>query len=188
MRRLLWLGPIGLLLAAFGAACGGGGGGGPLTFREYIDSLGSIFSDASTRADEINAEFRDANTAAETDEEHMNAFRGLFEDMSDSFDDVVDDLESLRPPASLLDKSHNELVASAADVASIVEDFSRRADESESLEEMRELFAELDDPDYDDAVQRMGNACVFFEDLATDNGLNLELGCAFAAVGPERSD
>ena len=102
MRRLLWLGPIGLLLAAYGAACGGGQED-PRTLQEYIDRLDAIFSDASTRTDEINSEFRDANGEAETDEEHMNAFRSLFEDMAESFDDVVAKLESLRPPSTMTD-------------------------------------------------------------------------------------
>lgn len=184
MRRLLWLGPIGLLLAAIGVACGGGQED-PRTLQEYVDRLDAIFENASQLADEINAEFRDANAEAETDEEHMNAFRGLFEDMAESFDDVVDKLESLRPPLTILDEEHDELTGSAANIASIVEDFSRRADESESLDDMRELFAELEEPEYDDAADRMSEACVFFEVLASDNGIELELECAFASAGDD---
>lgn len=185
MRHLLWLVPVGLLLAAFGAACGGSER--PRTLAEYVDRLDAIFSNTSTRIDEINAKFEDANTEAETDEEHMDAFRVLFEEMAKAADGVTDQLESLRPPSPLLDDEHAELVGSAANVASILEDFSRRADESQSLEEMRKLFAELEDPQYDAAVLRMGNACGFFENLATDNGIDLELRCSFVDVGTEHS-
>ncbi len=187
MRRLFWLAPIGLLLAAFSAACGGGQED-PRTFPEYIDRLDAIFGDATTRADEINAKFRDANAEAETDEEHMDAFRGLFKDMERSLRRVVDELESFRPPSPILDEEHDELAASAASIASILEDFSRRADESESLDEMRELFAELDEPRYDDAALRMSSACLLFEYLARDNGIDVELGCAFSDLGDEQAD
>lgn len=187
MRRLLWLGPIGLLVAVLVGGCGGEGD--PRTLREYVDRLDAIFSHASTRADEINGEFKDANAEAETDEEHMDAFRGLFEDMAESFDDLADELESLRPPAPLLlEEEHGELVASAANVASILEDFSRRADESESLDEMQQLFAELNDPRYDEAARRMGRACLFFQDLANANRIALHLECALAALGREQVD
>ncbi len=187
MRRLLWLAPIGLLLAAFSAACGGGQED-PRTFPEYIDRLDAIFGDATTRADEINAKFRDANEEAETDEEHMDAFRGLFKDMAKSLRRVVDELESFRPPALIIEEEHDELAASAASIASILEDFSRRADESESVDEMRELFAELDEPQYDDAALRMSSACLLFEDLASDSGIDVELGCAFSDLGGEQPD
>jgi len=113
-------------------------------------------------------------------------FEGVGEDIEatrdyfDSFDAIVrqavNDLKGLNPPAEAR-AAHDEFVAGGAEMLASLEDFSDRLAEVESPSGLAALFAEPM-PALDAAQQRATDACLQLQEIADENGIEVDLECA----------
>ena len=127
----------GMLLCAVAAACGGGGGGGgELSLEQYFDQVGSIVAGLEERTATLD---QPLEQEFDSEAEQIEEFRGTFAAVLPLFQDFVDDLDDLDPPAEVAD-AHGELVAGFADLMGDLEDLIDQLSEVESMAEFSELL------------------------------------------------
>lgn len=205
MTRLRMLLPamlLGVLLAlgAFSAACGGdsnddegnqptatavaetpeatddAGEGGPTNepdapssdLEEYFQEL-----DAAENTLRSGAESADADLTALNDSTPPDEVIAAFEDAQAVVDQFVSDLQALDPPPETA-VAHEETVAAYQAVSGIVSDAIDLVESGGTLQEAVTLLTSPEATEVDAATDAL---CGALEQIATDNGIEVDLGC-----------
>jgi len=156
---------LAICLAAV-SACGGGEE--ELKLDEYLPRFDRIGDDAQTRAERLWSEGVGQD---------IEASRDYFDGLVDIFEQTLNDLKNLQPPAEARD-AHDEFVVGLAEALALWDNFSDQLGDVESPSEMEALFAELrDDPALGAVTWRMYDACLELQAIADENGIDVDLGC-----------
>jgi hypothetical protein len=156
-------------------ACGGSDNGGvELSLEQYFDEVSSIVEDleeqTATFDQPLEQEF-------DSEAEQIEAFRDGFTTALPVFQDFVDDLDNLEPPAVAAD-AHSELVAGLADFIGGLEDLIEQLADVETSAEFTELLL---GPDFGfgAGTARLAVACLELQAIADDNDIDADvLDCA----------
>ena len=170
--RYLPLTLIAALFLAFGAiaaACGGGDGA--LTLEEFLQRVEELDDEQTTREGEIEAQLGDLETLEEA--EALARIRDLFPQFVALLVDFVDGLAALEPPEEAADL-HEEAVSAGREVVRLFSDLVGEVENAESIED---FFAAFENEEFQVAVERFDQACLDAEQLAADNGIEIDLDC-----------
>lgn len=85
-------------------------------------------------------------------------------------------MESLDPPSEA-EAAHSVFVRELRFRVELMESLADRAAEVESLSGLEEVFAEFEDPEFEVAAVRFDDACRALEQVAADNGIEVDLDC-----------
>ncbi len=169
---------IAALLLAFGAiaaACGGDGdgGGGELTLEEYFQRVEEL--DTALQAGEAALdEQMEEDLASVTDEQDaLDLVIDGFEAQLGNFEDFVDDLDRLDPPAEVED-AHNEAVAAQRDFLALFGDILGQLGDSDSFDAVDALFGT---DEFAAAEERATQSCLAVEQIGVSNGFDVDLDC-----------
>ncbi len=173
LRTIGFLALASTLAAA--AACGGGGGDG-LSLEEYFTRMEAISQDADQASSDLEAQFGDEISAAETEEEQLKIAAGYFEDSADQTRAAFDKVKALKPPKDVK-KEHAEFVAAADELVKLFDEVVQRARDAETAADFEDLTADLDNPPYTDANDRADAACFALQDIADQNDIDIDLSC-----------
>ena len=157
-----------LLAGALGLAACDDDGDDELSTEEYFRRLQELEDRFEDRSDEIDEAIGDVFDAELTDETREDIEQYLA-DASDAIDDYREDLDDLDPPEEAED-AHERAVEGAEELRETFEDWRDRLEDADSVEE---LFEDADI----DALERLSDACSDLEELAQDNGIDVELNC-----------
>lgn len=174
--HLLGLPLIAALVLAIGtmaAACGADGE--ELTLEEYFHRMAVVHGEAGDQVEALAAEASEMLASASTDEEVIDANRDFLNASALVFNDLIDDLDALDPPAQA-EASHNELVAGVVAQAAVMEDFADQYEDVKTWSEAQKIADEI--VEALDAVQlRELDACFTLQRIADDNGVAVDLEC-----------
>jgi hypothetical protein len=176
--RLIPLALIVALLLSLGAvvtACGdddGDGNGGALTLDEYFEEAGALNDAFSEQGDELDVDMEEALAALEDEGEILDLFDQSFSDQLDNVRDFVNGLADLDPPAEVKD-AHDEAVEAFRDFTDLLEDYLDDLGDAESFTD----FEVLDDTALNEANELVAAACLAVEEIAADNGIDVDLDC-----------
>ncbi len=159
-----------LTFGAFAAACGGDGGP---SLEEYFSEIEPITDDLVARRAALQPEASAARDPAASEEESSAAAQRLFEGTATIYSDSSHGLGGIDPPAEAED-AHIELVVGFAAVEAECHDAADGAAEVESRSEITELLRGCESVD---AFARVRAPCRALEDLAEDNGIQVNLNC-----------
>ncbi len=165
----------GMLLGAVVAACGGGGGGGgggELSLEQYFDQVGAIVEGLEERTATLD---QPLEQEFDSEAEQIEAFRDAFTIVRPVFQDFVDDLDDLDPPAGVAD-AHGELVAGFANLMGGLEDLIDQLAEVESTAEFTELLLGPDS-EFGSAIGQLAVACLQLQSIADDNAIDADREC-----------
>ena len=112
----------------------------------------------------------------DSEPEQIEAFRGTFAAVLPVFQDFIDDLDDLDPPAEVAD-AHGDLVAGFADLIGGLEDLVDQLAEVESTAEFTELLLGPDSG-FASAIGQLAVACLQLQSIANDNDIDANLECA----------
>jgi len=163
-----------LILATFVAgpllltACGGDE---QLTLDEYLQRFKEISETSGTQADAIIEEYETKGVGEDLQatQDYLGAYGTLARQ-------VLKELNNLHPPTQARD-AHEGYVAAHSDAMGLLEDLSDRVADLESPSSLPELLAELDGPDFDKANQRIARSCLELQEIADQNGIDVDLRC-----------
>ena len=159
-----------MLLGAVAAACGGGGGGGELSLEQYFDRVGSIVAGLEERTATLD---QPLEQEFDSEAEQIEALRDAFTSVRPVFQDFVDDLDDLDPPAEVAD-AHGELVAGFGDLMGDLEDLIDQLSEVESMAEFSELLLGPDSG-FASAIGQLAAVCLQLQSIADDNDIEADL-------------
>lgn len=176
--RLVPLALIAVMVLAFGAiaaACGDGGDGGgdELTLEEYFQRLETIGQDYDDAGSALNQEMEAKFDAAAPEDEQIALFRDFLDEALPLVSDFVNDLDDLSPPAAAAD-AHNDAVEAGQDLVGMFENVIVVADEATLFADAAAL---LDAPGFTEASDSFTNACLALQEIADDNGIDVDLRC-----------
>jgi hypothetical protein len=148
-------------------------GGGTLTIEEYFQRLQALNDAADERSEELENAFNADFLAAGSEEGVLQAFENFFTDSLPIFEDFVDGMEDLDPPAAVED-AHNESVEGSAELLAVVRSVLDRLDDVDSTASLEDLFEE---EGFYAARERLDTACVALQDIADENEIDVDLDC-----------
>jgi len=146
------------------SACGGGEE--ELDLDEYFRRFEDITDAADTSMDRL---------VSEGVGEDIEATRDYFDSFDAILRQALNDVKDIHPPAEAR-AAHDEFVAGGAEMLASFEDFSDRLAEVESPSGLAALFAEPM-PALDAAQQRVTDACLQLQEIADENGIEVDLEC-----------
>ncbi len=171
-----------ILVVALGSAAVACGGGGQLSLEEYLQRLEAARDDASQRSEELAEESDEERDAASTDEEWLDATLGLWDGFAPILDDFIDDLRGLNPPAEA-EGPHNDLGNAELDVLELIKQLIDQLEDTESRSEA-EAIEEQFQEDVDEISERVDGALCALQDLADENGIDVDLECEARQATP----
>lgn len=137
-----------------------------LSLDEYFRQFDRISDEAQTRVQRLESE------AVGQD---IDASQDFYDGLVSIFGQTFNDLKNLQPPSDAWDV-HNEFVAASAEMQASLEDLSERLADVESLSDLQTLLAEPM-PAFETAGERMDNACFRLQEIADENGIDVDLEC-----------
>ena len=165
--RLLALAVALGVLAGFGVAAGActSEDGSALTLEEYFQQLDELDNRSNDQFSEL-----DSQLGAEPD---IDAFKEIFPQYVDVFDDFLADLDDIEPPDEAKD-AHDEAIeagqAFREELAGLVEDAGDAAT-------VDEVFAGFESEAFGAADQRFTDACFALQGIAAENSITVDLDC-----------
>jgi hypothetical protein len=159
-----------VVVCGFLAGCGGGGEADELTLHEFYGTLDEIFDGVDERFEALDDECRAADASEEA---QIEAARCFFDTSAEVFDESLDEIGALNPPAEAED-AHGEYLASGAEVSRFVEKFLEGPTGTGSVTELDEF---LEDPELEEASERFDNACYVLQAVADENEIGIDLDC-----------
>jgi len=147
------------------AACGGEE---KLDLDQYFRGLDDIVDTADTRVDTLMDEAQGVGEETEATRVYFEGFEAIFEQ-------TLNDLNDLHPPAEVRD-AHDEFVAALAAGLAVWEDFSTQLADVESPSGLKTLLAEFELA-FDAAAERLDNACLQLQGIADQNAIEIDLEC-----------
>lgn len=163
--------PLGLVIIS---ACGGGDGS--LTLEEYLRRFDALGEDFLNDGDRLVEDVRQAEEDAETQEEEADILRNFWARVSDRYEEAIADMGGLEPPPEARE-AHSEWLAVQREATDFVGGLNDRAQRATSLDEIAELNSEFDGPIATDLSERGDAACLGLQDIADDNGIDVDLEC-----------
>jgi hypothetical protein len=165
-----------LALVALASACGGDGGGqgDALSLEQYYQRVDELVNGVAEQGDELIEEaFTDVD-AASSDDAQLAASRFYLEGFLEIIDQFLDDLRDTEPPSEVRD-AHDAFVDAAEDFV----DASRGVvDGLEDVLSPGGLGELLDNPDLNEAGDRIEEACFEVQDVAEAHGIVTDLNCS----------
>lgn len=162
---------VGMLLGVAASDCGGGGDGSSgddeLSLEQYFEEVASIVEGLEERTSTLD---QPLEPEFDSEAEQIEASRDAFATVLPVFQDFVDELDDLNPPAEVED-AHGELVAGFADLAGGVEDLVDQLEGIESASDFSDLLLAPDSA-FGLAVGKLAGACLQLETIADDNGID----------------
>lgn len=154
------------------AACGGDddGGEGP-DLQTYLEEVAAILQESDRRFTELGSE-------GLTPEEIQNPAEAVAiqEQARDIIGDSLDSLRELDAPEAA-GREHEELVVAANNYVHELDAFIGRLQGAQTVDDVRELFAEIPGSPLDEAANRLDTSCLQLQDVATSRGTGVDLGC-----------
>lgn len=176
-RRALGFVLVTALLVAVGAiaaACGDGEE--ELTLEEYFQRLQTMSDDLNERGEALETELEGLFDPAASEQQSIAAGRRFLDGNVSIIRDGLDVLEDLDPPSQVGD-SHNKFVDAANGLRDRIGDLADRAAEVQSAADLEEIFAEFQSPELETIDERFVDACQALERIASENGIQVDLGC-----------
>jgi hypothetical protein len=149
--------------------------GGGVSLRDYFQRIDAVFGEAVERVGALQREFDAALAAASTDEEEVEAGKDYMNASAALADDVFDALSDMSAPAKA-EGAHNELIASEAAVDALFGELVVELANVQSGHQLQTLLAETK-PRFVSARERLGDACSTLQEIANDNGTDVDLEC-----------
>jgi len=149
------------------AACGGGEE--ELDLEQYFRRFQDINDTANTRVDVLVEESEGVGEDMEATRDYFDAFNAIAKE-------TTDELKDIHPPAEAQD-AHDEYVAALGEALALWEDFGDRLADVESPSGLAALAAELNEPPFATAGERITDACLQLKGIADENGIEVDLGC-----------
>lgn len=172
LRSLLVL----ALLIAFGAvACGGESEVDP-SLREYFQRLGDLTEELDAFLDGTDQALNESVRTAPSQEERIAAYRGYFVIRIDFAGYIVDQLESMDPPAEVAD-THSEFAAAVANIRENFEGLLERTGGTDARMAMRELREGMNTSEFRAKCDSFESACLELQRIATASGIETGLAC-----------
>ena len=159
---------MGLLLGVGAVAAACGGGEEELSLEEYFQKLETISDDLRERGEAFDPETGELP--------NIDTLQRLLSEGVSAFQDALNEAENLDPPSEVKG-AHDTFLQEARARMEVFESLADRAAEVESLSGLEDVFAEFEDPDSEAADVRFDDACRALEQVAADNGIELDLGC-----------
>jgi hypothetical protein len=165
---------IGICVAAVAvigvaAAPGCNGNGEALTIEEYFEQLEDLESEADERSNEIEDDFNSAFEDAEDLDDVRDDFQDFIDQQEEVFQDFFDGVQDLNPPEEV-EEAHDEIVEAFEGLLDEIDGLRDAIDDADS-------FEDLDTPDFDQADERLTEACTELQELAADNDIDVDLNC-----------
>ncbi len=173
--RFLTLALITTLLLALGvaaAACGGGGGG-ALTIEEYFQQLQALNDATDEHSEELEEAFDADFLAAGSEEGVLQAFENFFTGSLPIFEDFIEGMEDLNPPAAVED-AHNQSVEGSVELLAVVQNVLAGLDDVDSTTDLEALFEE---EGFFTAGERLDAVCFDLQEIADENEIDVDLDC-----------
>ena len=161
--RALGIGIIGLALIL--AACGGDNdGANDLSVGQYFDRLESLAGDTTDQLNDLPEPTNFADVA------------GAFNQTLDIFSDFLDAIEAATPPNEAR-AAHNAFIVAFGE---FIAGNRILADQLDGATTAEEFTAVLENPPAAAGQDNFNRACVQLQQVATDNNLNVDLGCGLS--------
>lgn len=155
---------------------GDGAGSDAEALEDYFAELRAIIDNNGEQAAALEEMYPDAFEDPQETADWYVGFLALFEDVRDQIADVD-------PPEALEDE-HEDFVGSAEAIPELIETVQEALEDIETLDEMDDFFAE--DEDYfalDAAFADFGAACQALQDVADEEGVDVDLDCGGEDTG-----
>jgi hypothetical protein len=175
VKQIPFVGLLAVAALLLALACEGGGGGPSSSPEEYFRTLEAVVDDSAERTVEAITRFEEASGVASTDDELAEAFRDFFQALATASDLDVSDLESIDPPAGVIE-AHDRLIDATKRETMVLRDFLAASADAQSVAEINEYRAEFDAAGTE-ASDSIGDACSALNDIADDNDIDVELSC-----------
>ena len=154
-----------LTFAVVATACGGDG---PLTLEEYFDRVGEISESRTSQLDDIEGRLNDLG------EGDLKELKDIFADLGEASREAVEDVEALTPPEEA-STAHGAFVAQGL---AMMDEFDRLVEALQEVEDPEDaLIAFTGSPDLDAAEGEFEGACRGLQKVATNAGIDVDLGC-----------
>jgi hypothetical protein len=165
-----------LLLACGGivVACGGGGGGGGgggeggQSLEEYFQALTAVKDDLGAKANAAEEEFPTAF-------QESAATRDYLVETTSIIEEAVDALRAIDPPQQV-QSAHSDFIDALAASQELWAELVDELGDAPSLSDVADI-SERYGPDLDAASARFETTCSALEDIATANGIDVDLEC-----------
>ncbi|MGQ9571823.1 MAG: hypothetical protein ACUVV3_01325 [Dehalococcoidia bacterium] len=151
-------------------ACGGEEEGGEITLDQYFQRFEAINTAAGARINTLVEESAGLGADIEITQDYFDEYGIITEE-------AVHDFKDLHPPAEVRD-AHDEFVAALEDMLREWKRLGDRLADVESPSDLEPLLAELDEPPFDTAMERLIDVCPELQRIADENGIDVDLKCA----------
>lgn len=158
-----------LLLGSVLTGCGGGDGD-QLTLQQLYQRLDEVFDDVDEQFEALE---EDCQATDASEEAQSEAFRCFFDASCAIFDESLDEIGALNPPAEAA-AALAEYLDSGADVSQFVEKFLEGPTDAGSASDLDEF---LEDPELEAASERFDDACSALQVVADENEIDVDLDC-----------
>lgn len=167
-----------VVLALFGTACGGGDSNDALSLDAYLSEMERLDNEAEAQQQSLQQEFEaaaggDIGTGSLTDQ-FKDALEVYYVGLVDAGKEFIDQVDELEPPSEA-EEEHDEYVAAYDDV--LVE-LNAVIDEIPGLTTAGDADALLSNEELSAAFERGNAACRGLQQLADDNSVDVDFGCA----------
>ncbi len=163
----------GCSLGLIAVGCGGSGGSGSegpaFTLEQYFAQLQAADSLASSRIDRIGSELDETRPEAQA----LQALKDVFPEQIATLDDLVESMETLRPPAEVK-HAHDAAIDALKNSIDVTKRNSDAIQDAASLQEASDILASQETTEADQATSQM---CLALEKAGTDRGITVDLDC-----------
>ena len=156
-----------IALGGLAAACGGAGDG-ALRLEEYFQRLDELEGELEERSGDISAQAEGLS-----EEEMTDQAPDLLGDQSTALHAFLDNLAELEPPEEAANL-HEEVVQA---MEGFVELFDEALDVLKEADSLDDPFAPFETGELEAAGTRIDRVCVEVEQLAAENGIDIDLNC-----------
>ena len=165
-----------LLLGASTIAAACGGGDEELSLEEYFQKLQTSSDDLEQRGEASASELGDDFDPETGELPSIDTLQRILSEGVSAFQDALNEVESLDPPSEVKG-AHDTFLQEARARMEVFESLADRAAEAESLSDLEDVFAEFEGPDFEAADIRFEDACRGLEQVAAENGIEVDLNC-----------
>ena len=158
-----------LVFGAIAAACGPDGE--QLTLEEYFRRSQTLVDDQGKRSSPVETKLVENLESATSLEEQVEASRAFFSFALSEIEEFIQNLRDLDPPAEVED-AHNQMADGFQEVAVFTENLIDQLNGVDSEAALTALFT-----DYVSVFEPLEAPCRALEEIADDNGIEIDLDC-----------
>lgn len=163
-RSILWLGPVGLLLAIGTLAGACGSSGGSLSLEDYFQKVDALDEESSNKTSGLDDELQATDDVDEA--------RDLITELIAAFDEFRDSLADLDAPDEAADAQASTIEGFDAFIAELTGALESASDAT-TIDELYGAFLNVDESGVNQATE----ACIELEQIANDNGIDVDFDC-----------